>query len=458
VNDFTGISNVYFIGAGGIGMSALARYFHAMGKIVAGYDRSPTALTKQMINEGIYIHYDDSARSIPEPFLNRKKTLVVFTPAIPRDNEILGYFRDNRYTLLKRAEILGLIAEDKLTIAIAGTHGKTTVTTMIAWIMSHTRESCSAFLGGISKNFNNNLYLQPSSNRVIAEADEYDRSFLHLHPFGAVITSMDADHLDIYGDIKELYRSFNLFAAQINPSGFLVIKKGLPMEGGARLDCRIYSYSVKEKADYFAANITLKDDRYTFDVNTPDGVIHSLSPGHPGMVNVENAVAAVAVCHLMGCDGPVIRQALASFSGNQRRFDVILKTGRIIFIDDYAHHPSEIEATILSARELYPGKRITGVFQPHLYSRTRDLALEFASSLSLLDELILLDIYPAREKPIPGITADSIFRHVTLKKKMMVSGSSWLEMLKEKKPEVLITMGAGDIDQIVEPIKQILSR
>ena len=454
--DFTTIERIYFLGAGGIGMSALARYFNALGKKVAGYDKTPSSLTDQLIKEGMDIHFDDSVENIPESFRKKGGTLIVITPAIPDDHTELGYFMANSFILLKRAEVLGLITRNRKTVAIAGTHGKTTVTTMISWIMSHTRESCSAFLGGISKNFNNNLVLNLQSEWIVAEADEYDRSFLQLHPYAAVVTAMDADHLDVYGNLEELHKSFGRFMDQINSNGFLILKKGLPVNT-SDLYCRVFTYSMNEKADYYASGIRLNKDVYTFDINTPAGIMRSVSLSQPGLLNIENAVAAVAVTHRLGCGEGIIRDSLGTFSGSQRRFDYIIKTDSIVFIDDYAHHPKEIEATVRSIKDLYPGKRITGVFQPHLYSRTRDLAIEFARSLSLLDELILLEIYPAREKPIRGISAETILRHVTIKDKIMCRKSALVDILKRKHVEVLVTMGAGDIDRYIEPIKKIYS-
>jgi UDP-N-acetylmuramate--alanine ligase len=452
--DFSVIQRIYFLGAGGIGMSALARYFNTLGKKVAGYDKTPSALTDQLINEGIDLHFNDSMESVPEAFRSKEGTLVVLTPAIPEDHRELLFFRRNGFLLLKRAEVLGIITRNKKTIAVAGTHGKTTVTAMIAWIMSHTKESCSAFLGGISKNFSSNLVLNAQSQWMVAEADEYDRSFLHLHPYAAVITAMDADHLDIYGNLGELHKTFALFTDQISRDGFLVIKRGLPVQRTDR-GCRIITYSLDEKADYFASAVTLNGSVYTFNVNTPAGTLRSVSLNHPGLVNIENAIAAVAVTHQLGYEERLIRESLASFSGIQRRFDYVLNTGNFVFIDDYAHHPREIEATVRSVRALYPGKRITGIFQPHLYSRTRDLAVEFARSLSLLDELILLEIYPAREKPLKGVSAESILRHVTIADKIICSKQELADKLKGKKTDILITMGAGDIDRLIDPIKNI---
>ncbi len=447
------IERVYFLGAGGIGMSALARYFNALGKQAAGYDRTPSALTDQLQKEGIEIHFDSSANNIPAAFRKKEGTLIIFTPALPADDEELTYFRKYGFNILKRAEVLGLITRNKKTIAVAGTHGKTTISTMIAWILKHTGESCNAFLGGISKNFNSNLVLNTQSGRIVVEADEYDRSFLHLYPFAAVVTAMDADHLDIYGNLSELHKAFNEFTSQIDPTGFLVYKKGLPVNK-SKIKCKCYTYSVNEKADFYASNVRIENASYIFDIHTPAGVIPSVSIIHPGMMNVENSVAAAAVARLLGCSDNEIKTPLSQFSGNQRRFDYIIKTDKLVFIDDYAHHPKEIEATILSIKELYRQRRITGVFQPHLYSRTRDLAGEFAKSLSMLDELILLDIYPAREKPIKNVTSELIFRQVALKDKIMCRKEELLEVIKNKQIELLVTMGAGDIDQLVEPIKR----
>ncbi len=457
MTDLNSIERVYFLGAGGIGMSALARYFNALGKQTAGYDRAPSALTSQLQKEGIELHFKSSLNNIPLAFCKRENTLIIYTPALPADDEELTYFRKNGFTILKRAEVLGLITRCKKTIAVAGTHGKTTVSTMIAWILNHTHESCNAFLGGISKNFNNNLVLNAQSKRIVVEADEYDRSFLQLYPFAAVITAMDADHLDIYGNISELHQAFNEFASQIDPAGFLVYKKGLPVDTSL-IKCKHYTYSINEKADFYASNVKIENEAYIFDVCTPEGIIKSVSIIHPGMMNVENAVAATAVAKMLGCSDSEIKNRLSQFSGNHRRFDYILKTDRFIYIDDYAHHPKEIEATILSIKEMYRGRRITGIFQPHLYSRTKDLAPEFAQSLSLLDELILLDIYPAREKPIKNVTSELIFRQVTIKDKTMCRKEELLDVIKNKQIELLVTMGAGDIDQLVAPIKKYFQK
>jgi UDP-N-acetylmuramate--alanine ligase len=436
-------------------MSALARYFHTTGKTVAGYDRTLTTLTKQLSTEGIAVHYEDSPELIPLPFRAPENTWVVFTPAVPDDHTELVYFKKHNFKIYKRSAILGLITRGHKTVAVAGTHGKTTVSTMIAHIMTLGGPGCSAFLGGISKNFNSNLVLDLQSDWIVTEADEFDRSFLQLHPYAAVITAMDPDHLDIYGTAELMQEAFNHFIGQIDREGLLMMKKGLPVEL-SRLPARTYTYSLKGNTDFRADNIRLQNQRYHFDLIGPGILLKDLSIEHPGLVNVENAVAATAVAVLLQLDHQQIRQALNTFSGTQRRFDYHIKTDKIVYIDDYAHHPKEIEATLNSVRELYPGKKITGVFQPHLYSRTRDFAEGFAESLSLLDRLILLNIYPARELPIEGVTSDIIFRNVHIKEKMICSKEQLLKILRKADIEILITLGAGDIDKYVEPITQLL--
>jgi len=436
-------------------MSALARYFRATGKIVAGYDRTSTELTRQLSDEGIVIHYDDDPESIPVPFRSPANTLVVYTPAIPADHTELQYFKEQKFDIHKRSQVLGLITRQKKTVAVAGTHGKTTVSTMIAHLMARGGSGCNAFLGGISKNFNSNLVINPDSDWVITEADEFDRSFLQLYPYAGIITAMDPDHLDIYGTTGTMIEAFNQFISQIDRRGWLLMKNGLPVETSA-LPSKVYTYSLKDTTDFHADNIRLKNRRYCFDLLGPDLLIRDLSIEHPGLVNVENAVAATAAALLLGLEHGRIRSALDSFSGIQRRFDYHVKTESVVYIDDYAHHPREIEATLHSVRELYPEKKITGVFQPHLYTRTRDFADGFAASLSLLDRLILLDIYPARELPIPGVTAEMIFNKVTIRDKVMCSKENLLEILRNTGFDVLITLGAGDIDKFVDPITKLL--
>jgi UDP-N-acetylmuramate--alanine ligase len=451
------IKQVYFLGIGGIGMSALARYFKATGRNVAGYDRTPTELTDHLIQEGISVHFGDSPDQIPVNYRDPVDTLVVFTPAVPADHAELAYFKTHGFDIYKRSEILGLITRDKKTIAVAGTHGKTTVSTMIAHLMTHAGPGCSAFLGGISRNFNSNLVLHPQSEWVVAEADEFDRSFHRLFPYAAVVTAMDADHLDIYGNIEALHEAFNQFTAQINPDGILLMKYGLPLHSG-RLPNHVYTYSLRDGSDFRAENIRMQNRQYYFDLKGPENIISDITLIHPGLVNVENAVAACSMALLLGCDPDKIRNAMSSFSGIQRRFEYHIKTDKRVYVDDYAHHPREIEATLLSLRDLYPDKKITGIFQPHLYTRTRDLAAEFAQSLSLLDSLILLDIYPARELPIAGVTASLILDQVKLKDKRICSREEMLTRIARTDPEVLITLGAGDIDKLVEPIANLLKR
>ena len=436
-------------------MSALARYFKSAGKQVAGYDRTRTRLTEELSGLGINIHYEDDIQAVPRNFLKAGETLVVTTPAIPGTHKELEYFKSGNFKIHKRAEILGFLTRGRKAICIAGTHGKTTVTAMIAWLMHQSGFGCSAFMGGISKNFNNNFVQSATSEYMVVEADEFDRSFLRLHPDMAVITAADADHLDIYGSWEEVRKSFEVFVSQIHQDGKLIIKQGIELKP-RNPGIEVYTYALDRHADYYAENIRLENDRYHFDVVTPVEIINNLSLTHPGLINVENAIAAIAVTTLAGLNRENIRESLAEFTGINRRFDVILHTGKVVYIDDYAHHPKELDAFIESVRELYPGKRITGIFQPHLYSRTRDFADEFARSLGKLDELMLLDIYPARELPIKDVSSELIFRNVMLENKILITRDDLMETLEKKEIEVLITMGAGDIDLFCEPIKQLL--
>jgi UDP-N-acetylmuramate--alanine ligase len=454
------MKNVYFIGIGGIGMSALARYFLYRQKPVAGYDRVRTPLTQELEREGALIHYDDSEQLIPPPFRNigGGDTLVVYTPAVGNDNKELKFFRENGVRTVKRAEVLGIIAADKKLLAVAGTHGKTTTSTMLAHIMAQAGSGCNAFLGGISKNYKSNLLLSNNSF-MVAEADEYDRSFLQLFPEVAVITSLDADHLDVYGSLDEMQRAFATFVNQLKPNGALVVKKKLTRNGKPTFmqsfSGRMYTYAFDERADFYANNIkSVEDGCFSFDLCMPGQTLRGCTVGAPGWVNVENAVAASAAAWVAGVNLRKLPEALKTFRGVQRRLDVQLQTPNLTYIDDYAHHPEELRAAITSIRGMFPGKKITGVFQPHLYSRTRDFAPEFAESLSLLDELILLDIYPAREKPIEGVTSSIIFDKVSIKDKTLCSKSDLMDVLKSKDLQVLITLGAGDIDAMVEKIKR----
>jgi UDP-N-acetylmuramate--alanine ligase len=438
-------------------MSALARYFKAGGMPVAGYDRTSTELTLLLEKEGIAIHYEDDIRLIPDLYRSPADTLVVLTPAIPADHSELAWFKSQHFEIYKRSEILGFITRNKKTIAVAGTHGKTTVSSMIAHLMVNAGPGCSAFLGGISRNFNSNLVLQPESEWVIAEADEFDRSFLRLFPYAAVVTAMDADHLDIYGNLAELQVAFNHFAGQIDKEGVLLMKHGLPIKGDS-IPKQVFTYSLQGKSDFYAENIRLKNRQYYFDLIGPGIRLSDITLIHPGIVNVENAVAACSMAILLGLPHEGIRKAMGDFSGIQRRFEYHIRTEKLAYIDDYAHHPQEIEATIRSLRDLYPDKKLTGIFQPHLYTRTRDLAEEFAESLNLLDSLILLEIYPARELPIQGVTARLILDKVKLAEKQICERDNLMDLLTKTKLEVLITLGAGDIDKMVEPIKKLLTQ
>ncbi|GHT74236.1 UDP-N-acetylmuramate--L-alanine ligase [Bacteroidia bacterium] len=472
------MNKIYFIGIGGIGMSALARYFIHEGNSVAGFDRTCTPLTTALEQEGIAIHYDDSEMLIPVEFKG-KDTMVIYTPAVGNDNAELHYFQQNGNKIIKRAEALGHITATKNLLAVAGTHGKTTTSTLLAHILTVAGDSCTAFLGGISKNYNNNLLLPQktaqgslsANNCIVAEADEYDRSFLQLHPTVAIITSMDADHLDIYGNVDELHKAFVAFINQIVPAGTLIVKKSVSeaLKKHASLityRSSLFTYAYNEVADFYARNICVKQGGYfDFDIVTPFGIIENCTVGAPGWMNVENAVAATAAAvsyWVSICKEPLathqssLVDALKSFVGVQRRLDVQVNNERITYIDDYAHHPAELTAAITSVRNMFPNKKITGIFQPHLYTRTRDFAKEFGESLSALDELILLDIYPAREKPIAGITSQIIFDHVSITEKQLCNKKDVLRVLQEKPREVLVTLGAGDIDTLVEPIKKHL--
>lgn len=450
------IRQVYFLGIGGIGMSALARYFAGQGIPVSGYDRTETPLTAALENEGIDVHYTDDPSLMPAD-LHPDNSLIVYTPAVPASHSELNTLIDRGFRIYKRAAVLGIICNSQRAIAIAGTHGKTSVTTMTAHIMKTSAVGCSAFLGGISKNYQSNLLTDSGgSNWVVAEADEFDRSFLQLTPELAVVTSMDADHLDVYGTHEKVIESFTLFAGQIRPGGALVVKKGLPLDNISSGNYRKYTYSIAGDADFCAENITLKEGYYEFNLKTPDGRIDQLVLNYPGRLNVENAVAASAVSLLAGVSPDDVRKALATYTGVKRRFDIHLKNEKYLLIDDYAHHPEELRATISSVRELYPDKTITGVFQPHLYSRTRDFAAGFASSLDLLDEIVLLEIYPARELPIEGVSSELIFNQLTKKKKQLCRRSELVGLAASFKPGVVIMMGAGDIEGLVEPVKEVL--
>lgn len=448
----------YFLGIGGIGMSALARYYNVKGFQVAGYDRTETKLTMDLKAEGIEICYNENVNHIPANFTNPKNTLIVLTPAIPQDHPQLQYFKDHNFTILKRAQVLGEITKLSKGICIAGTHGKTTTSTITAHLLYQSQVSCSAFLGGIANNYNTNLLLSKDSNLVVIEADEYDRSFHQLSPYMAVITSADADHLDIYETPEAFRESFEHFTSLIRPGGALIMRQGINVNPKLQKGVKPYTYSMDEGGDFHAENIKIAKGEIHFDFVTPTDRIADVRLGVPVRINVENSVAAMALAWLNGVTAEELRVGISSFSGIYRRFNIVYKSEKTVYMDDYAHHPSELKASISSIKELYPGRKITGVFQPHLYTRTRDFADAFAESLSLLDELILLDIYPARELPIEGVTSEIILRNVKLENKTLCSKENLLPLLKEKQLDVLVTFGAGDIDKFVPLIKNQLKQ
>jgi UDP-N-acetylmuramate--alanine ligase len=451
------IKYVYLLGIGGIGMSALARYFKNAGKEVSGYDKTPTSLTDELQQEGIQVHFEDHISNLPS-FLSGKEinpySLVIYTPAIPKELSVYKYISDRGYKLWKRSEVLGMLTASSYTIAVAGTHGKTTTSTMISHILRYSGVDCTAFLGGISKNYNTNLLLGKNEDAtVVVEADEFDRSFLTLTPDIAVITSLDADHLDIYGDKESMVDSYRQFATNVKKSGTLIYKSGLELKGTAD---QTLTYSLDREGDYRAENVRIENHEYVFDIASENGNYKNIIMGWPGRHNVENALAAFTACLLFGTDANKIREALKNFEGVKRRFDYQIRTDKIVLIDDYAHHPEELKAIILSVKELYPGKKVLGIFQPHLFTRTRDFLEGFGQSLSLLDELILLEIYPAREKPLPGVTSELILERARVSKKILCRKSDLTQKVKESSAGVVLTLGAGDIDQLVEPVKKAL--
>lgn len=438
-------------------MSNLARYFMSKGKKVAGYDRTETPLTKDLVTEGAEIHYTDDIKLIPDYCKDKESTLVVYTPAVPAENEEVRYFHQNGFTIQKRAQVLGIITKSSKALCCAGTHGKTTTSSMLAHILKQSHLDCNAFLGGILKNYGSNLMLSDKSEFTVVEADEYDRSFHWLHPYMALITSVDPDHLDIYGTEEEYLKSFEKFTSLIQPGGALVMKHNIKLSPKTGKDVRIYTYSM-DKGDFHAQNIKIGNGEISFDFVTPKETIDNIQLGVPVKINIENGIGSMALAWLNGATADELRHGMATFMGAKRRFDFLLKTDKIVMIDDYAHHPEELAASITSVKELYPNRKLTGIFQPHLYTRTRDFAPEFARSLSLLDELILLDIYPAREKPIEGVTSKIIFDKVTCPK-TLCNKEELLPLLENKDNiEVLLTMGAGDIDQLLKPIKDILEK
>ena len=439
--------HIYFIGIGGIGMSAIARYYNTKGFKVSGYDKTPSPLTEALESEGIEVHYEDNIDFVPKSV---EDTLVVYTPAIPKDMGELVYVQEHGYRVIKRSRMLGEITRGQRCMAVAGTHGKTTTSTLTSHLFTASGAGCSAFLGGISKNYDNNLLIH-ENDVVVVEADEFDRSFLQLFPEVAVITSMDADHLDIYGDEAHIREAFKAFAGQV--SGTVIAKYGLDITPeDTKAQIKTYSFG-NPQADFYAAAL---EQAGHFNLHYPGGVIKDCVVGIPGWVNIENGVAAAAIALTYGIDPQEIKKALASFSGVKRRFDLQVKNDRHIYIDDYAHHPEEISAALSSIKKAYPGMKLTAAFQPHLYSRTRDFADEFAQALSSVDKLILLEIYPAREEPIPGVTSEIIFRNVTAPEKVLLKRDEFMKYMENEEVELFVTLGAGDIDRFVGPIAQML--
>lgn len=448
--DINTIQRIYFLGIGGIGMSALARYFNARGVKVQGYDKTPTTLTRQLEAEGIAVHFEDSLDMI-----DKEAQLVVYTPAIPKDHGELNFYRNNGYEVVKRSDVLGAITNSSFNICVAGTHGKTTTSTMVAHILRHSGYGCNAFLGGISVNYDSNFWASPN-NVCVVEADEYDRSFLKLSPDAAIITAMDADHLDIYGTAENVEQAFIDFSARVKPGGLLLSKQGLTR--GNELKASVhYRYSINDStADLYAGNIRIQNGSYCFDLKSPDSELKDVELNMGGMHNIENAVAAIGIALHLKIDGDKVKAAVAAFRGVKRRFEYIIKTDKKVFIDDYAHHPQELTALLTGARKLFPGKKCTVLFQPHLYTRTRDFADGFAESLDLADQVILLPIYPARELPIEGVTSEMILGKMKSADRKVLSKEGLLQWVKDNETELLIVAGAGDIDTLVEPVKKII--
>ena len=453
--------SLYFIGAGGIGMAALERYFLAKGMRVAGYDRTRTALTDELEREGVEICYDESAKLIPAYCTDPRNTLVVYTPAIPESHEGLQYFRTHNFNILQRAHLLGIITRNSHGLCFSGTHGKTTTSSMAAHILHCSPIGCNAFLGGILRNYNSNFLLDADSDYTVIEADEFDRSFHHLTPYMAVVTATDPDHLDIYGTEEAYLESFARFTELVRPDGALIVHTGLKLKPRPAKGVRVYSYS-RDEGDFHATNVRKGNGEITFDFVSADGhVIKDISLGVPVDINIENAVAAMAVCSLVGVDDDTMRHAMATFGGAKRRFEFWLKqpgdNGKVV-IDDYAHHPDELKASIRSVRDLYQDRKLTVIFQPHLYSRTRDFAPQFAQALSLADDVILLDIYPAREEPLPGVTSEIIYREIKCPHKMLCTKQELLDVVKRHEFDVLLTAGAGDICNFLPEICEIIER
>lgn len=446
------LKSIYFIGAGGIGMSAILRYFLQKGYNVGGYDKTPSDLTEQLIKEGALIHYEDSVDTIPQCFKEKESTLIVYTPAIPSDHSELCYFRSNGFEIQKRAQVLGLLTNQHKGLCVAGTHGKTTTSTMAAHLLHQSHIDCNAFLGGISKNYGTNYILSDKSDFVVIEADEFDRSFHHLRPYMSVITATDPDHLDIYGTKEAYLESFSHYTTLIQPGGALIIHKGLEMKANVQEGVKVYEYS-RNEGDFHAENIRIGGGEITFDFVTPNSTICDIQLGVPVSINIDNGIAAMALAWLNGVTEDEIREGMKTFGGVDRRFDFKVKNDRVVYLSDYAHHPNEIEQSVKSIRDIYQDKKIAAIFQPHLYTRTRDFYHEFAKSLSLLDEVILCEIYPARELPIEGVTSKLIYDELRpgISKKL-INKSDVMEYVKSGDFDVLITLGAGDIENYVPQI------
>lgn len=450
------IKSVYFVGAGGIGMSALIRYFLSKGKAVGGYDRTPSELTEHLIAEGAAIHYEENVALIPEPCTHKDTTLVVYTPAIPQEHAELAYFRNQGFEIQKRAQVLGTITRSSKGLCVAGTHGKTTTSTMAAHLFHQSHVGCTAFLGGISKNYDTNLLLLPTSPYTVIEADEFDRSFHWLSPWMSVITATDPDHLDIYGTREAYLESFRHYTTLIREA--LIIHKGLALQPDVQPGVKVYTYA-RDEGDFHAENIRIGNGEIFIDFVAPDTRINDIQLGVPVSINIENGVAAMALAHLNGVTDEEIKRGMASFRGVDRRFDFKIKTDKVVLLSDYAHHPAEIAQSVKSIRELYKDKKITAIFQPHLYTRTRDFYKEFADSLSLLDEVILTEIYPAREQPIPGVSSQLIYDHLRPGiEKCICKKAEVLDLLAHKRVEVLIVLGAGDLDNEVPKMAEILKK
>ena len=452
------IKSVYFVGAGGIGMSAIARYFLHIGVVVAGYDKTPSALTKELEKEGMDIHYEENVALIPAACKDACSTLVIYTPAIPQEHQELVYFHENGFTIEKRAEVLGTLTRSHKGLCVAGTHGKTTTSTMCAHIMHQSHVDCNAFLGGISKNYGTNYILSDKSDYVVIEADEFDRSFHWLRPWMSVITATDPDHLDIYGTKEAYLESFRHYTELIQPGGALIIHKDLEMKQHVQDGVKIYEYSLNE-GDFHAENIKIDNGEITFDFISPVESISNVELGQPVPINIENAVAAMAMAQLNGCTAEEIKEGIKTYEGVERRFDFKIKDDKHVFLSDYAHHPKEIYQSAKSIRELYKNRKITAIFQPHLYTRTRDFYKDFADSLSILDEVILCDIYPAREAPIPGVTSELIYKNLKPGvEKSMIHKEDVLDLVKKRDFDVLIVLGAGDLDNLVPQMAEILKQ